>query len=34
MADTFAKPLGKVMFDFFRGMLGLQDNPFSTKGES
>ena len=34
MADIFIKPLARVKFEFFRGMLALQDNPFSIKGES
>jgi len=34
MADIFTKPLGKVKFELFRGMLGLQDNAFSINGES
>eukprot|EP00253_Pinus_taeda_P015845 PITA_15845 len=28
MADIFTKPLGRVKFELFRGMLGIQDNPF------
>eukprot|EP00253_Pinus_taeda_P031834 PITA_31834 len=34
MADIFTKPLGRVKFELFRGMLGVQDNPFSIKGGS
>ena len=34
MADIFSKPLGKIKFELFRGMLGIEDNPFSIKGES
>lgn len=34
VADIFTKPLVKVKFELFRGMLGLQDNPFSIKGEN
>eukprot|EP00253_Pinus_taeda_P035573 PITA_35573 len=34
MADIFTKPLGCVKFELFRGMLGVQDNPFSIKGGS
>ena len=34
MADIFTKPLGRVKFEFFRGMLGVQGNPFSIKGGS
>eukprot|EP00253_Pinus_taeda_P012381 PITA_12381 len=28
MADIFTKPLGRVKFELFRRMLGVQDNPF------
>eukprot|EP00253_Pinus_taeda_P026473 PITA_26473 len=34
MADIFTKPLACVKFELFRGMLGVQDNPFSIKGGS
>ena len=34
MADIFTKPLGCIKFELFRGMLGVQGNPFSIKGES
>ena len=34
MADIFTKPLGRVKFELFRRMLGVQDNPFSIKGGS
>eukprot|EP00253_Pinus_taeda_P028975 PITA_28975 len=34
MANIFTKPLGHVKFELFRGMLGVQDNPFSIKGGS
>jgi len=34
LADIFTKPLGCVKFELFRGMLGVQDNPFSIKGAS
>ena len=32
MADIFTKPLGRVKFELFRRMLGVQDNPFSIRG--
>ena len=32
LADIFTKPLGRVKFEVFIGMLGVQDNPFSIKG--
>ena len=34
MANISSKTLGKVKFEFFRGMLGLQDNILSIKEES
>eukprot|EP00253_Pinus_taeda_P032251 PITA_32251 len=34
VADIFTKPLARVKFELFRGMLGVQDNPFSIKGGS
>ena len=34
MADIFTKPLGRINFELLRGMLGIQSNPFSIKGES
>jgi len=34
LADIFTKPLGRVKFELFRGMLGVQNNPFSIKGGS
>eukprot|EP00253_Pinus_taeda_P012132 PITA_12132 len=34
VADIFTKPLARVKFELFRGMLGVQDNPFSMKGGS
>ena len=32
--DTFTKPLGKIMFEMFREMLGVEVNPFSIQGET
>eukprot|EP00253_Pinus_taeda_P036121 PITA_36121 len=32
MADIFIKPVEHVKIELFRGMLGVQDNPFSIKG--
>jgi hypothetical protein len=34
VADIFTKPLGKIKFELFRGMLGVDVNPFSIKGET
>ena len=34
LADIFTKPLERVKFKLFRGMLGVQNNPFSIKGGS
>ena len=34
MADIFMKPLQQIKFELFRVMLGIEDNPFSIKGES
>jgi len=34
MADIFTKPLARVNLELFRGLLGVQDNPFSIKGGS
>jgi hypothetical protein len=34
VADIFTKPLARVKFELFRGMLGVQENPFSIKGGS
>jgi hypothetical protein len=31
--DIFTKPLGKIKFELFREMLGVEVNPFSIKGE-
>jgi KUP system potassium uptake protein len=33
-ADIFTKPLGKIKFEQFREMLGLEVNTFSIKGET
>lgn len=33
MTDMFIKPLGHVKSELFKRMLGVQDNPFSIKGE-
>jgi hypothetical protein len=33
-ADIFTKPLGKIKFELFREMLGVEVNPFSIKGET
>jgi hypothetical protein len=32
--DIFTKPLGKIKFELFREMLGVDVNPFSIKGQS
>jgi hypothetical protein len=32
--DIFTKPLGKIKFEMFRVMLGVEVNPFSIKGET
>ena len=32
--DIFTKPLGKIKFELFREMLGVEVNPFSIKGET
>jgi hypothetical protein len=32
--DIFTRPLGKVKFELFREMLGVDVNPFSIKGET
>ena len=29
-ADIFTKPLGKIKFELFREMLGVETNPFSS----
>ena len=34
VADIFTKPLGKIKFELFREMLGVEVNPFSIKGET
>jgi len=34
LADIFTKPLGRVKFELARGMLGVQNNPFTIKGGS
>ena len=34
VADIFTKPLARVKFELFRGMLGVQENPLSIKGGS
>jgi len=34
VADIFTKPLGRIKFELFRGMLGVKNNPFSIKGGS
>ena len=33
VANIFTKPLGRIMFEIFREMLGIFVNPFSIKGE-
>ena len=33
VANIFTKPLGKLKFDPFREMLGVEVNPFSIKGK-
>ena len=32
--DIFTKPLGKIKFELFREMLGVEFNPFSIKRET
>jgi hypothetical protein len=32
--DIFTKPLGKIKFELFREMLGVDVNPFFIKGET
>jgi len=34
VVDIFTKPLGKINFEMFREMLGVDVNPFSIKGET
>ena len=34
VADIFTKPLGKIKFELFIEMLGVDVNPFSIKGET
>jgi hypothetical protein len=34
VVDIFTKPLGKINFELFREMLGVEVNPFSIKGET
>jgi protein associated with RNAse G/E len=34
VVDIFTKPLGKIKFELFREMLGVDVNPFSIKGET
>jgi hypothetical protein len=34
VADISTKPLGKINFELFREMLGVEVNPFSIKGEN
>jgi hypothetical protein len=34
VVDIFTKPLGKIKFELFREMLGVEFNPFSIKGET
>ena len=34
VVDIFTKPLGKIKFEVFREMLGVEVNPFSIKGET
>jgi len=33
VVDIFSKPLGKIKFKFFREILGVEINPFTSKGE-
>jgi hypothetical protein len=33
-ADIFTKALGKIKFELFREMLGVEVNPFSIKWET
>jgi hypothetical protein len=34
VVDIFTKPLGKIKFELFREMLGVEVNPFSIKGKT
>jgi hypothetical protein len=34
VVDIFTKPLGKIKFQLFSEMLGVEVNPFSIKGET
>jgi hypothetical protein len=34
VAGIFTKPLGKIKFELFREMLGVDFNPFSIKGKT
>jgi hypothetical protein len=34
VANIFSKPLGKIKFELFKQMLGVEVNPFSIKGET
>jgi hypothetical protein len=34
VAHIFTKPPGKIKFELFREMLGVEVNPFSIKGET
>jgi hypothetical protein len=34
VADIFTKTLGKIKFELFREMLGVDVNPFSIKGDT
>jgi len=34
VVDIFAKRLGKIKFELFMEMLGVEVNPFSIKGET
>jgi hypothetical protein len=34
VVDIFTKPLGKIKFEWFRALLGVEFNPFSIKGKT
>jgi hypothetical protein len=34
VADIFTKPLGKIKFEMFREMLGVEFNPLNIKGDT
>jgi len=34
VADIFTKSLGKIKFELFKDILGVEMNPFSIKGKT